>query len=561
MTVEVIKFSENETMAQIPDKVFEQHIAILGKTGSGKTYTAKGIVERLLDNGARCCIIDPTGVWWGLKSSATGKRGAYPAVVFGGSHADVQLSPMHGDAIAEIIGTSSTPSIVDTSLLKVGERTRFFTDFANTLLQKNIGPLHLIIDEAHLFAPQGKVPDPQSGQMLNAANNLVSLGRSRGLRIVLITQRPAKLHKDSLTQVEALIAMRLIAPQDRRAVEDWIEDQADTKRGEAIIASLPTLKTGNGWVWAPEINMLKCMRFPTIKTFDSSMAPSFGDKKTGPILAPIDLQSIQSRLEEVAHNVFANDPARLKKRIAELETDARKKAQPEVDSESINKAYDEGYKKGSIEGFKEGKLVAAGEMQKCIAGIHDAFLQPKKKSHDSRDARPAPATPVKRAAIASLPVASDLPNPQRRILRSLHFWHSVAQKNPSREQVAGVAGYSPGSGGFNNLVGAMRSAGLIDSTEKGTICLTALQPEYEMSAEEAREMLLSVLSNPHKKIVAAFNGEDCLSRDEVAQRSGYSAGSGGFNNLVGKLNALNILERPSSGMLAISDWAREVLQE
>src|ERR1019366_2802498 len=113
-------------MAEIPDQVFDQHVAILGKTGSGKTYTAKGVVERLLDKGARCCIIDPTGVWWGLKSSATGKRGAYPVVVFGGSHADVQLSSTHGEAIAEIIGTSSTPAIVDTSLMKVGERTRFF---------------------------------------------------------------------------------------------------------------------------------------------------------------------------------------------------------------------------------------------------------------------------------------------------------------------------------------------------------------------------------------------------------------------------------------------------
>jgi DNA helicase HerA-like ATPase len=86
----------------------------------------------------------------------------------------------------------------------------------------NSKPLHIIIDEAHLFAPQGRVPDPQSGRMVHAANNLVSGGRVKGLRIMLISQRPAKLHKDSLTQVETLIAMRLIAPQDRAAVEDSV---------------------------------------------------------------------------------------------------------------------------------------------------------------------------------------------------------------------------------------------------------------------------------------------------------------------------------------------------
>jgi hypothetical protein len=80
-----------------------------------------------------------------------------------------------------------------------------------------------------------------------------------------------------------------------------------------------------------------------------------------------------------------------------------------------------------------------------------------------------------------------------------------------------------------------------------------------MTHAEARDMLLSVLSNPHKKIVDSFNGSDQLTRDDVAQRSAYSSGSGGFNNLVGKLNTLNILERPSQGMLAMSEWAKTVL--
>jgi uncharacterized protein len=195
---------------------------------------------------------------------------------------------MHGEALAEIIGAASTPAIIDTSLMKVGERTRFFADFADALIRKNKGPLHLVVDEAHLFAPQGKVNDPQSGAMLHAANNLVSLGRSRGLRIILITQRPAKLHKDSLTQVETLVALRLIAPQDRAAVESWIKDNADEKQGREIITSLATLKTGQGWIWAPELGVLERVAFPKIKTFDSSRAPSDEVNGGGPVFAPID---------------------------------------------------------------------------------------------------------------------------------------------------------------------------------------------------------------------------------------------------------------------------------
>jgi len=107
--------------------------------------------------------------------------------------------------------------------MHVGQYTRWFIDFAGTLFTTIKNPLHLIIDEAHHFMPQGKVPDPDTGKMLHAGNRLMSGGRSRGIRGMLITQRPAKLHKDSLTCADTLIAMRVIAPQDRSAIKDWID--------------------------------------------------------------------------------------------------------------------------------------------------------------------------------------------------------------------------------------------------------------------------------------------------------------------------------------------------
>lgn len=310
------------TAYPIPAKALEHHIAILGKTGSGKTTAAKAGAENILDAGGRVCVVDPTGAWWGMKSSVTGKSGAYPFVIFGGSHADFPLGASHGDAVAEIVGTSNTPAIIDTSQMRVGERSRFFTDFADALMRKNRGPLHLYVDEAHVFMPQGKVPDPQSGQMLAAGNNMVSGGRSRGLRITLITQRPAKLHKDSLTQVETLVAMKLIAPQDRAAVEAWIEDNADEKRAREIISTLATLKTGEAWVWSPECDVLERVKFPRIRTFDSSAAPT-GEDSSGVVLARVDGDTIREKLTRIAAEVVANDPRALKARIAELEREIK----------------------------------------------------------------------------------------------------------------------------------------------------------------------------------------------------------------------------------------------
>ncbi len=51
----------------IDAKALQDHIAILGKTGSGKTYTAKSeIAERLLSAKERLCVIDPTEIIKGI---------------------------------------------------------------------------------------------------------------------------------------------------------------------------------------------------------------------------------------------------------------------------------------------------------------------------------------------------------------------------------------------------------------------------------------------------------------------------------------------------------------
>jgi hypothetical protein len=108
----------------------------------------------------------------------------------------------------EAIGKTSTPAILDTTRLNTGERMRFFTDFADTIPRVNRGRLRLVIDEAHLLAPRAGTRDAGAMPDLpRAANNLISLGRSRGLCIILISQRPAKVHKYSLTQLGTLVAI------------------------------------------------------------------------------------------------------------------------------------------------------------------------------------------------------------------------------------------------------------------------------------------------------------------------------------------------------------------
>lgn len=556
----------------IPTKALEAHLAILGKTGSGKTVAAKGMVEGLLDAGARCCAIDPTGVWYGLRLTESGKRAAYPVVIFGGPHADVQLSPNHGEAIAEIVGTSSTSAVIDTSAMRVSERTRFFADFGDALIRKNKGPLHLVIDEAHLFCPQGKVADPMSAQMLHAANNLVSLGRSRGLRITLISQRPAKVHKDSLTQVETLVAMRLIAPQDRNAVEAWIEDNADDKKGAEIIRSLAALKTGEAWLWAPEIGILERVKFPKNRTFDSSRAPDTND---GAVTLPaIDLATVHDRLTAIEAETKANDPKALKAEIARLKAELGNKAQASIDAAALQNAREEGF----AEGWRKGKASAIVKAVEATAGVRRAVddmasdIRAAVESLPPIPGKPCPApvaqriehrVPDPKAARSTRAGSANghdgLTTPQRRVLSSVGFWRNIGNSAPTREQVAAVAGYAPSTGNFNNIIGGLRTAGHLVIPQAGRVALTEDAPFDDLTPTEARDRLLSVFSAPQRKLVDAVANGDPMTREELASATGYTPGTGNFNNLIGSLCTIDVLRKPGPGVVQISDWAAEVL--
>ena len=101
----------------------------------------------------RCvCVIDPTGVWWGLRSH-------FPVVIFGGEHADVDITAEVAGPLAELIGACTLPAVIDLSEMLIGEGHRFMETFAAELFRSNRTPLHLVIDEADEFAPQSPLPE------------------------------------------------------------------------------------------------------------------------------------------------------------------------------------------------------------------------------------------------------------------------------------------------------------------------------------------------------------------------------------------------------------------
>ena len=89
---------------ELPLEAVTETFAILAKRGSGKTSTAVVLAEEMICAGQQAIIIDPTGVWWGLRAGRSGGQdGGLPVVIVGGDHADLPLVDTEGGALAKLL--------------------------------------------------------------------------------------------------------------------------------------------------------------------------------------------------------------------------------------------------------------------------------------------------------------------------------------------------------------------------------------------------------------------------------------------------------------------------
>jgi hypothetical protein len=132
----------------------------------------------------------------------------------------------------------------------------------------------------------------------------------------------------------------------------------------------------------------------------------------------------------------------------------------------------------------------------------------------------------------------------------------------ANEQVGFIAGYSPSSGGFNNLKGQLRTGGLVDYPQPGRVSLTeagvdkADAPTVAVTVEAFHAAVRAKLTGPQAKVLdpalAAYPAS--IGSEEIAGIAGYSASSGGFNNLRGSLRTIGLIDYPSPGQVRASDW-------
>ena len=315
------------------DELVSRHMAILSKTGGGKSYTVGVFIEELMKRLVPVVIIDPHGEYSSLMFPNVSEKdhqlmGRFSVKPRGYGEnislfaADTKLNPdatqVTFDSInpseadlmefIDVSGSANKKLLVDT-VRRVKEGKRFYTieqvletlmenpseikwsivnklelyngmglfsqtptrlsdivkegqtsiidlkgcdtDLQETLTNRivrklfearklgKIPPMMLVVEEAHNFCPQQGIAKSSVTLRTVAAE-----GRKFGLGLCVVTQRPAKIDKNVLSQCATQIILKLTSPNDLKviaqSIEGFTEGMEDDIQGLPIGVALIT---------------------------------------------------------------------------------------------------------------------------------------------------------------------------------------------------------------------------------------------------------------------------------------------------------------------------------
>lgn len=540
----------------LPMDFVTQTQAILAARRRGKTYTASVQAEELLRLKQQIVVIDITGAWWGLKSTADGKSAGYDIVIAGGEHADIPLSPDAGRVMAEAIATDHFSCILDLQLLRKGQRLHFLADFLEAFHAMNRDPVHVFADEADDYIPQQIMwKDVHASKCLGAMDDLVRRGGIHGIGTTLITQRPAVINNNVLTQCQILTLLRLFHPADIKPVREWVKLHATPKEEADVIAALPTLGLGQAIVWSPGWPEDKPIGIKHVQireriTFNSSRTPKAGERVKAPkVLAKTDLDKLCQRIKEISEKAKADDPKLLRQQLAELQKQLLAK-NPRENPRAANSP--EGLEKARQAGFAEGvrqSALAIKQHQKSIESLKQRISKAAQiLGGDVKfETEPKNNFALPPQVVAAKPVAARIPETRVKTCANYAGDHTgngelgkgerailcaVAQYDGgcSQTNIAILTGYKATS--RRVYLGALKQKGYVSGTDPIVATkegIDALGDSFEPlpTGDALRAHWLQRLGGGEQKILEALIAvwPAAISSQEIQEQTGYKATS------------------------------------
>lgn len=569
---------------------------ILGIRDSGKTGTATYFAERIHHGGVPFIAFDPSGAWKSLRYP--GKGPGLP-VVIAGQGGDLPLNPNSVAAMIEAAMKAGVSLVVDLSghEFSKADWRRIVKASVNTLLHKNFayGLRHVFIEEAAEFVPQR----PSDGETYAVVEKLIRIGGNSRLGATLINQRAAEVAKSVLELCDNLFLHRQRGKNSIESLDKWL-DIAEVEGAKGIIASLSSLPTGECWAWlgqdlkAHRVKVpMKDSAFPDRRVLRGDI--TVGKGKAADVGSFVD--AMRGSLGKIEEEAKANDPAALRKRIAELEKGAKA---PTVDQAAVDQAYRDGYKTGQdhaggamrnfIADLRESMRTVAGSIQDIEAATNDIDDAAKKAEAATGSAPTNSRTDKKDIAVAKARLTEIDANPEslvhgqalarrlaamsttppkkndgidrplQKIIDAIRWWNGAGIAEPNAPQVAFLAGYSHRSSTWSTYCSRLRSVGLIEVrglklTAAGYVASNDPDngPDQIRDTGAFREKVLTKLDGPlvriMRPIIAAYPDE--LTTLAASESAGYSSASSTWSTYLSRLRSLDLIGKRG---LKASEW-------
>jgi uncharacterized protein len=388
-------------------------------------------------------------------------------------------------------------------------------------------------------------------------------GRKPGIGSTSITLRPAQLHSAIRSQVEVLIAMKLLGKLDVQAIDEWVRLHATEEEARELKASLPSLPVGTGWFWSPGwLEIMAKVHVRPRRTFDSSATPRVGQQRVVPRefapVNPADLERLAARLRTAPAAEVPGKPAGDVKRLsAEL---ARLRAQ-------LAEASQREPERVEVPVLAPGDIAA---LEQAVTGLRDVAGSIELAL--SRAVRPPSPSPVPASAPKAAPTPAVARPPRSAPARvsadaplkpgALRVLEALARRHPlrvTRPQLATLAGMKRTGGAFQAYFSALRGAGFI-AEAGGLISVTpdglasaGLDPGAEpLTAEDLRETWKNTLKPKAWAVLECLlvAYPEARTKTELAEAVGMTVTGGGFQGYLTTLSTNDLVSVGSDGVRA-----------
>ena len=228
---------------EFPLELVYNKLFITGKTGSGKSWTCGVLMEEFERTGLQFVCWDALNAHSGLS--------ALPGVETISPQEDQTIDM---PAFIQRLKNSGKSVVINLMGLSLGRQQQLVGDYCAALLEANFvdergsrKSLMTIFEECQDFVPQQGRP-----LSFEPIVRLCKLGRALGFGVTMISQRPAAVNKEALSQASVYLIHNVIQFRDLKALEEQMGFGNDRALIKRITAGIASAKSGECVGFSPD---------------------------------------------------------------------------------------------------------------------------------------------------------------------------------------------------------------------------------------------------------------------------------------------------------------------